>query len=117
MKKNLIIITILFVLLGVFGVNQFTNAIEGSKVESKEVYENKKEEVIEETEDVGDINEKSNEYKGQYHMGIKFPSLTPIKNPELKVINVTKENFQTNSSRNYDKAKEMFGQSLIREVK
>ena len=62
-------------------------------------------------------HEKSNEYKGQYHMGIKFPSLTPIKNPELKVINVTKENFQTNSSRNYDKAKEMFGQSLIREVK
>ena len=62
-------------------------------------------------------HEKSTEYKGQYHMGIKFPSLTPIKNPELKVINVTKENFQTNSSRNYDKAKEMFGQSLIREVK
>lgn len=62
-------------------------------------------------------HEKSNEYKGQYHMGIKFPSLTPIKNPELKVINVTKDNFQTNSSRNYDKAKEMFGQSLIREVK
>ena len=62
-------------------------------------------------------HEKSNEYKGQYHMGIKFPTLTPIKNPELKVINVTKENFQTNSSRNYDKAKEMFGQSLIREVK
>ena len=62
-------------------------------------------------------HEKSQEYKGQYHMGIKFPTLTPIKNPELKVINVTKENFQTNSSRNYDKAKEMFGQSLIREVK
>ena len=36
---------------------------------------------------------------------------------QLGKINVTKENFQTNSSRNYDKAKEMFGQSLIREVK
>lgn len=62
-------------------------------------------------------HEKSNEYKGQYHMGIKFPTLTPIKNPELKVVNVAKENFQTTSSRNLDKAKEMFGQSLIREVK
>lgn len=62
-------------------------------------------------------HEKSNEYKGQYHMGIKFPTLTPIKNPELKVINVAKENFQTASSRNLDKAKEIFGQSLIREVK
>lgn len=62
-------------------------------------------------------HEKSNEYKGQYHMGIKFPTLTPIKNPELKVINIAKENFQTASSRNYDKAKELFGQSLIREVK
>ena len=62
--------------------------------------------------------EKSTEYKGQYHMGIKYPKLSPINNPELKVINiVNKDSFQTTSSQNYDKAKELFGSSLIREVK
>lgn len=72
MKKNLIIITILFMLLGVFGISQVTNVKEESKVESKEVYEAKKEEVMEETEDVGFINEKSNEYTGLENIKIVF---------------------------------------------
>ena len=62
-------------------------------------------------------HEKSTEYKGQYHMGIRYPSLTPIDNPELKVINVTKTPFQTQGTQNYNKAAQLFGKSLIREVK
>ena len=62
-------------------------------------------------------HEKSTEYKGQYHMGIRYPSLTPIDNPELKVINVNKTPFQTQGTQNYNKAAQLFGKSLIREVK
>ena len=59
-----------------------------------------------------------NEYKSQYHMGVKYPTLSPIKNPELKVINVVnRDNFKTTSAQNYDKAKQIFGQNLIKEVK
>lgn len=50
-------------------------------------------------------------------MGIRYPSLTPIDNPELKVINVTKTPFQTQGTQNYNKAAQLFGKSLIREVK
>ena len=58
------------------------------------------------------------EYKSQYHMGVKYPTLSPINNPELKVINVVnKENFKTTSAQNYDRAKQIFGQNLIKEVK
>ena len=31
-------------------------------------------------------NDKRNEYRGQYQMGMRFPKLTPINNPELKII-------------------------------
>ena len=61
--------------------------------------------------------EKRNEYKNQYHMGIKYPVLTPINNPELKVINVSAQSFQTQKSQNYDKAVELFGADIIKEVK
>ena len=59
-----------------------------------------------------------NEYKSQYHMGVKYPTLSPINNPELKVINVVnRDSFKTASAQNYDKAKQIFGQNLIKEVK
>lgn len=76
MKKNLIIITILFMLLGVFGINQLVNTKIENKAESKEVYESTKE-TVEETEENIDLEEvevdeeglvslyeKSNEYTG-----------------------------------------------------
>ena len=50
-------------------------------------------------------------------MGIKYPVLTPINNPELKVINVSAQSFQTQKSQNYDKAVELFGADIIKEVK
>ena len=61
--------------------------------------------------------EKRNEYKNQYHMGIKYPTLTPINNPELKVINISSQSFQTQKTQNYDKAVELFGADIIKEVK
>ena len=61
--------------------------------------------------------EKRTEYKNQYHMGIKYPTLTPINNPELRVINLTTPTFKTQKSQNYDKAVELFGESIIKEVK
>ena len=57
------------------------------------------------------------DYKAQYHMGIKYPVLKPINNPELKVINITENSFQTTRTQNYDKVVEMFGKDLVKEVK
>ena len=59
--------------------------------------------------------EKRNEYHGQYQMGIKYPKLTPIKNPELKVINITKDTFSKDRNESIKKAEELFGKSLIKE--
>lgn len=59
--------------------------------------------------------EKRNEYHGQYNMGIKYPKLKPINNPELRVINIIKDNFVTNKSESYMKAEELFGKNLIKE--
>ena len=59
--------------------------------------------------------EKRNEYHGQYQMGIKYPKLTPIKNTELKVINITKDTFSKDRNESIKKAEELFGKSLIKE--
>lgn len=48
-------------------------------------------------------------------MGIKYPKLTPIKNPELKVINITKDTFSKDRNESIKKAEELFGKSLIKE--
>lgn len=80
MKKSLTIITILFMLLGVFGINQVIYAEKENKVENKEVYETKeeiKEEVEETTEEeiedgIVSLYEKSNEYTGLENIKVVF---------------------------------------------
>ena len=58
------------------------------------------------------------EYKNQYHQGVKYPTLPPINNPELRVINVVnRDSFKSTSAQNLDKATQFFGQNLIKEVK
>lgn len=56
--------------------------------------------------------EKRNEYRGQYQMGTRFPKLTPINNPELKII---KKSFVDEKSPSYNKAVDLFGENLIKE--
>ncbi len=56
--------------------------------------------------------EKRNEYRGQYQMGTRFPKLTPINNPELKVI---KNSFVDDKGESYNQAVDLFGTNLIKE--
>ena len=88
MKKNLIIITILFMLLGVFGISVVTNTKEGNNVEIKEVAKanTEKEEKLDEVEENTDEEEvvgvdedglvslydKSNEYTGLENIKVVF---------------------------------------------
>lgn len=56
--------------------------------------------------------EKRNEYRGQYQMGTRFPKLTPINNPELRII---KKSFVDEKNASYNKALDLFGENLIKE--
>lgn len=56
--------------------------------------------------------EKRKEYHSQYGIGIRFPKLTPIKNPELKVIVVKDESEM--KDRTYEKATSIFGFKNVR---
>lgn len=56
-------------------------------------------------------NEKRNEYRGQYQMGMRFPKLTPINNPELRII---KKSFVDEKSESYRQAIDLFGEDLIK---
>jgi hypothetical protein len=56
-------------------------------------------------------NDKRNEYRGQYQMGMRFPKLTPINNPELKII---KKSFVDEKSESYKQAVDLFGEDLIK---
>ncbi len=56
--------------------------------------------------------EKRNEYRGQYQMGTRYPKLTPINNPELRII---KKSFVDEKNSSYNKAVDLFGENLIRE--
>ena len=56
--------------------------------------------------------EKRGEYIGQYGVGIKYPKLTPINNPELKVV-VTKDETES-KDRAYDKVASIFGYKNVR---
>jgi hypothetical protein len=56
--------------------------------------------------------DKRNEYRGQYQMGTVYPKLTPINNPELKIV---KKSFVDEKNSSYNKAVDLFGKNLIRE--
>ena len=56
--------------------------------------------------------EKRNEYRGQYQMGTRYPKLTPINTPELRII---KKSFVDEKNSSYNKAVDLFGENLIRE--
>ncbi len=56
-------------------------------------------------------NDKRNEYRGQYQMGMRFPKLTPINNPELRII---KKSFVDEQSESYKHAVDLFGEDLIK---
>ena len=56
--------------------------------------------------------EKRKEYYSQYGIGIKYPKLTPINNPELKVVVVKEET--ENKDRAFDKVASIFGYKNVR---
>ncbi len=56
--------------------------------------------------------EKRNEYRGQFGIGIQRPKLTPINNPELNVVSVNYGQMQTAKTPSQI-AKEAFGASLV----
>lgn len=56
--------------------------------------------------------EKRKEYYGQYSMGFKYPKLSPINNPELKIITL-RENKETKEG-TYNKAVSIFGKQITR---
>ena len=56
-------------------------------------------------------NDKRNEYRGQYQMGMRFPKLTPIDSPDLKII---KKSFVNEKSESYKQAVDLFGEDLIK---
>lgn len=60
--------------------------------------------------------EKNNEYRDQYQTGIKYPKLTPFRNPELRVITQMPENFTNPKSSSEQKAVELFGSDIVKKV-
>ena len=56
--------------------------------------------------------EKRKEYYSQYGIGIKYPKLSPINNPELKVVVVKEES--ENKDRAFDKVASIFGYKNVR---
>lgn len=57
--------------------------------------------------------EKRMEYTGQYNIGIKFPKLTPINNPELKVMVINSANLSAKKNEPLRKAESLFGEGLV----
>ena len=56
--------------------------------------------------------DKRNEYRGQYQTGTKYPKLTPINSPELRII---KKSFVDEKNASYNRAVDLFGKNLIKE--
>lgn len=61
--------------------------------------------------------EKRTEYIGQHSIGIRYPKLTPIKNPELKVIIPNYEEINQKQKRPLQQAKSFFGGAFVEEEK
>ena len=59
-------------------------------------------------------NEKRAEYIGQYNMGVRFPKLKPLDNPDLRVIEEVQSPFLTEKNKAVEKAKSLFGDGFIK---
>ncbi len=57
--------------------------------------------------------EKRMEYAGQYNIGIKYPRLSPIKNPELKIVVVNSTNLISKKNQVVHNAKSFFGDDIV----
>ncbi len=57
--------------------------------------------------------EKRLEYAGQYNMGIKYPRLTPIKNPELKVVVLNTSTLSSKKNQSIHQAESFFGEDIV----
>ncbi len=58
--------------------------------------------------------EKRKEYHSQYYMGVKFPRLSPINHPELKIMKADKNLTAPKVNSIDQKAEALFGKALIR---
>ena len=58
--------------------------------------------------------EKRTEYRGQYNMGVRYPKLSPIRNSELKSINLEPEAFGFKQNKAVQRAEELFGKNLVK---
>ncbi|HOI46772.1 MAG TPA: DNA polymerase III subunit gamma/tau [Bacilli bacterium] len=58
--------------------------------------------------------EKRSEYVGQYNMGVKFPKLKPIDNPDLRVADEIESPLTTEKNKTVEKARSLFGEGLIK---
>lgn len=59
--------------------------------------------------------EKRKEYIGQYGVGIKYPKLSPINNPELTVVTVNYEQIKTAPKKPIQQARAFFGTDIVEE--
>ena len=53
------------------------------------------------------------EYAGQFNIGIKYPRLSPIKNPELKVVVVNSSSLASKKNQIVHNAKSFFGDDIV----
>lgn len=59
--------------------------------------------------------EKRTEYIGQHGIGIRYPKLTPINNPELNVVIPNYDEINQKQKRPYQQARAFFGEDMVEE--
>lgn len=59
--------------------------------------------------------EKRSEYVGQFGVGIKYPRLTPITNPELNVVMVNYDQIESTQKKPLQQARAFFGSAIVEE--